>query len=208
MPDLQGGAPAPQAQKTQGIRVQTAASMHRFNEDISSILERQREDLQAERMRRTLAVRIAAALLVIVLLLGVVLSGTSIHTDAMSPTLSNGDTGLVWKLGSRYQAGDIVLFRTETCGAQILRVIAVPGDTVRIDSEEGAVIVNNRVLEESYTFAPTLAADISYPVTLDSEEYFLLGDNRENAMDSRFSEIGPVSGDDIVGKLIYLLRRI
>ncbi len=184
------------------------SARNRAQNNIGNILAQQRSAIQQEKKRRMSLIRIAIAFVLIVVLLAFFVSGVSFHSDAMSPTVSNGDSGLVWKLGRSYEPGDIVLFRTEQYGSQVLRIVARQGDSVSIDSATGAVLVNGTPLEEPYVFSETLPADVTYPLVLDAGEYFLLGDNRSNAKDSRYTEIGPVSKDDIIGKLFFIFRNL
>ncbi len=82
----------------------------------------------------------------------------------------------------------------------VKRVIALPGETV--DIKNGIVLLNGEVLEEEYydgTTAPT-DSSVSYPVTVDENFVFVMGDNRYNSTDSRASSLGQVPYDAVIGK--------
>lgn len=118
---------------------------------------------------------------------------------SMKPTYNNGDILIVNRL-SRVMRNDIVVFKNED-RLLIKRVIAMPGDNVRIDNS--ILYVNGRVIEETYLNELKYSGGIAENVQIDLEEgeYFCMGDNRNNSYDSR--EFGIVHEEDIVGtKLI------
>lgn len=130
---------------------------------------------------------------------------TTVKGDSMLPTLEDGDQLFIDKLS--YRIGkpgrfDVVVFsyqyRPNTY--YIKRIIALPGETVRI-SGEGVIYVNEKALVEHYGNAPIqdggLAAN---PVTLGDDEYFVLGDNRNFSVDSREPDVGNIKESDIVGR--------
>ena len=86
------------------------------------------------------------------------------------------------------------------------RIVAVPGDQVKITEEE-SLEINGSVVAESNIFYKTPAYEgaVTYPLTLSSGEYFVLGDFREGAKDSRY--FGPIERKEIKGKVLVVLRR-
>lgn len=130
---------------------------------------------------------------------------TSMPNADMYPRVDSGDFLLFYRLDKSPKAQDvIVLDKNDT--RYVSRVIAVGGDTVDI-TDDGAVKVNGYTMVETNVFYETypLEGFTSYPVTLESDECFVLADQRRGAEDSRF--FGPVRYQDIEGTVISVLRR-
>lgn len=135
---------------------------------------------------------------------------TSVVGDSMEPTLQNGQEILINRISYQFRAparGDIIVFRpnnNENAHLSVKRVIAVPGDKVLITL--GKVVVNDMV------YANDVADDTKDPglaeneITLGADEYFVLGDNRNNSEDSRNANIGNISRGMIEGKAWYHLK--
>lgn len=126
--------------------------------------------------------------------------------DSMQPTLYSGDKLLVSRLSDRYAAGDIVALQVESYKNEPLvkRIIAVAGQTVEFDLDAGIVYVDGAALNEPYIFEPTArAVDYTEPVEVPEGCVFVLGDNRNNSMDSRSALIGCVDTRCIIGKVVF-----
>ena len=125
---------------------------------------------------------------------------------SMEPTLNAGDEALVNRLAYIFTSpkrGDIVAFRpTDDANAQVevMRVIGLPGETVKIT--DGRIYINGELYEENVELPaisnPGIAGE---GVTLGGSEYFMLGDNRNNAEDSRYLNLGNIDKNLIEGKL-------
>jgi len=88
----------------------------------------------------------------------------------------------------------------------VRRVVAVGNDQVNIDVF-GTVSVNGSVLDEPYITNKTLGqCNLTFPYSVPANAYFVLGDNRETAMDSRLEEIGTVTEDRLLGKVVFSLN--
>ena len=130
---------------------------------------------------------------------------TRVSGSSMEDTLSNGDNLIVDKLSYRLsdpERFDIIIFpyRFEPETYYIKRIIGLPGETVQID-EEGNIFINGELLEEDYGLEtindPGMAIS---PIELGEDEYFVLGDNRNNSSDSRFSGVANVKRETIIGR--------
>lgn len=123
----------------------------------------------------------------------------------MEPTLATGDKVLIkvsYKLGEP-KRGDIIAFKKdakEHSSMHVKRVIGLPGETVQI--KDGLILINGETYMEKKDFPkisnPGLAET---QITLGKNEYFVLGDNRNNSEDSRFAEVENVKQKYIVGKI-------
>ena len=123
----------------------------------------------------------------------------------MVPTLQNGEKLIVWGAGYEPQRGDVIIVDSYTPYGKPLvkRVIAKGGDTICIDYETGTVAVNGEVLREDYIAEPTyLGYDVEFPYTVPEGTVFVMGDNRNNALDSRSSYVGCIDERDILGKVL------
>ena len=130
---------------------------------------------------------------------------TNVVGQAMEQTLENDDDILVNKFAyiiSKPKQGDVIVFLpngNKKSHYYVRRVVAVPGDTVQI--KDGALYVNDELYKESTDVASMEDAGIaSDAVKLEKDEYFVLGDNRNNSEGSRYANIGNVKRDYIIGK--------
>ena len=123
--------------------------------------------------------------------------------NGMEPALKNGQT-LILRRTEKVEEGDIVAFYYNN---QLLvrRVICEGGKQISI-AKDGSVEINNEHLEEPYLEETSIGqCNITFPHTVAPNSYFVMGDNREIAMDSRLKEIGSISEDRILGKLLFAI---
>lgn len=145
--------------------------------------------------------KLAAVVAVIVILMNVVFRLIFVDGESMQPTLMDGD----WIVACRFaepKYGDIVLTDThnELHARLIKRLIAKGGDTVDIDFETGTVYVNGEALNEAYLADREIrGGNMEFPLTVPEGTVFLLGDNRTNSVDSRYSELGFVDEQSVIG---------
>ena len=135
---------------------------------------------------------------------------TGVVGQAMSDTLENGDQVLLDKLVyaiSEPKPNDVIVFLpngNEKSHYYIRRVVGVPGDKVQI--KDGAVYINGTLFAEKIEVASMEDAGIAEEeITLGENEYFVLGDNRNNSEDSRYANIGNIKKEYIVGKAWFYL---
>ena len=151
---------------------------------------------------------IVIAVVAVTLIFTFVFRTVSIDGSSMLPTLTNGDTVLVYELFYTPKPGDIIVLSVENNNNKpyIKRVIAVEGQTVDIDFDAGVVYVDGKAVDDSYTYTPTnLRGDMRFPITVGKDQVFVLGDNRNDSEDSRSSRVGLVDRSHIVGKAVFRL---
>lgn len=129
---------------------------------------------------------------------------THVNGDSMNATLEDGDNLIVDKLSYRFtdpKRFDIVVFpyQYQEKTYYIKRIIGMPGETVQVI--DGVVYIDGEMLDETYGKEIMQYAGVaSDPVTLGKDEYFVLGDNRNNSSDSRDPSVGNIKEDQIIGK--------
>ncbi|BCM94281.1 signal peptidase I U [Abditibacteriota bacterium] len=145
--------------------------------------------------------------------------GTVVTSGSMEPTLYRGDYALFdhrAAIRSRWNRGDVIIFLAppswESGGAEgenegsfegqtlVKRIIGLPGE--RVSLLGGVVYINNKVLPQDY-LKNTPLPDAASPFTLGPNQYYVMGDNRNNSDDSRAN--GPISEEDIKGRVLFKL---
>ena len=132
---------------------------------------------------------------------------TEVEGASMENTLHNGDNLIVDKLSYRFRAPercDIIVFpfQYQANTYYIKRIIGLPGETVQI-MEDGSIYINGEKMEESYgreVIQPETIGRAAEPIVLGEDEYFVMGDNRNNSSDSRTDIVGNIKREDIIGK--------
>lgn len=138
---------------------------------------------------------------VAVLIATLVLPVLQIEGTSMEPTLVNGDIVLLTK-STDFSRGELCGF-TWNNKLLIKRVVGIPGDWIEIDTD-GTVYLNGEKLDEPYAQQLSMGeCDLEFPYQVPLEQYFVLGDMRENSIDSRNTLIGCVQKDQIVGKVFF-----
>ena len=134
----------------------------------------------------------------------------SVVGTSMSPTLESGQEILVNRLKYKVfspKQNDLIAFLpngNEKAHYYIKRVIAVPGDKVQI--KKGLVYVNGEQFSETAEVSNIDNALLAEnEITVGEDEYFVLGDNRNNSEDSRYASIGNVKKEYIVGKVWFVV---
>lgn len=123
--------------------------------------------------------------------------------NGMEPELQNGQT-LILQRTKNVKEGDIVAFYYNN---QLLvrRVICEGGKQITIN-RDGSVEINNEMLEEPYVEEPSIGqCNITFPHTVAPNHYFVMGDQRSISMDSRLKEIGGISEDRLLGKVLFAI---
>ena len=134
----------------------------------------------------------------------------SVIGDSMNPELSNGDVTLMDKVAynmSTPKRGDVIAFKpngNENSHYYIKRIVGLPGETIEV--QDGKILVNGKEIKEKYeTTEISELGLLDEPIELGNDEYFVLGDDRQNSEDSRSEDIGNVKRSDIVGKVWFVI---
>ena len=139
------------------------------------------------------------------LLLGISIRITNVQGCSMNPNLDNGEQLLLNISAYNYDRFDIIVFQPECEDEGVLyikRIIGLPGEHVQIKNNK--IFINGKEIKEDYGKGKI---SVTYhrlynniDVVLGKNEYYVMGDNRENSHDSRYSDIGAVKGYLIIGK--------
>lgn len=162
----------------------------------------------------------------IILLCIYVFHFAAVQGDSMLPTLENGDQLLVNALDRDPECGEIVIISASNVGLLhedgtpyeveglhkviVKRVIAVGGQEIDIDFEQGIVYVDGAALDEPYinalTNRPVMNAAFEYPIVIPQGFVFVMGDNRAVSKDSRYGDVGLIPLNQIQGSVLLRLR--
>ncbi|MBD5445439.1 MAG: signal peptidase I [Lachnospiraceae bacterium] len=130
---------------------------------------------------------------------------TQVSGGSMEPMLSDDDNLIVDKITYKFKSPerfDIIVFpyQYKEDTYYIKRIIGLPGETVYID-DGGSIYIDDVLLDESYGKEIIKDSGRAYtPITLGDDEYFVMGDNRNNSSDSRDPSVGNIKRDDIIGR--------
>ena len=169
-----------------------------------------RSRIRRDRRRRTArgVFRLILVLALAALTSYLFFSSVIVQESSMSPTLENGDRVFINRLAyavTGVRRGDVIAYRSRSSidtGILIKRVIGLPGETVQI--RDGLILINGSTYIESKDFPNITNAGLAAEgVTLGSDEYFVLGDNRNNSEDSRFADVGNIGRETILGKVWF-----
>ena len=128
-----------------------------------------------------------------------------VEDSHMVPSINSGDILIYYRPARQYNHGDVIMVSLDG-RIKPLRIAAAKGDTV--DIEEGNLMINGYSQQEPKVIGRTEKKDnlkVSYPEKIENNCYFLLGDNRKAAEDSR--DFGPVSKKQIRGRVITVISR-
>ena len=132
----------------------------------------------------------------------------TMQESSMEPTISVGDRFFINKAVYKFSSpkrGDLIVFRSnasDDAALHIRRVIGLPGETVQITN--GRILIDGETYKEGKDFPKISNAGLaSKAISLGTGEYFVLGDNRNNSEDSRYTDIGLVKKRYIAGKIWF-----
>jgi signal peptidase I len=175
-------------------------------ENIENELKRQKNKEIKVKFAKTSTYYSIVIIAVTIIIVTRIFNIIQISGNSMKPTLASGDFLILTKIFG-YEKGDIVAFYYNN-NILIKRIVATEGDIVYID-DEGNVYVNSKKIEEDYVQNLSYGnCDITFPFKVPDKEVFVLGDNRENSIDSRSKSIGSISNDKILGKITINLNHL
>lgn len=114
---------------------------------------------------------------------------------SMYPTLKENNIILIKKFNLNLKYNDIIVIKKDN-KIIIKRLVGMPNDSIKIDKY---LYVNGKINDNCYI---ENSGDIHDELVLKDNEYFVLGDNIQNSIDSRFNEIGIIHGNEIIGKVL------
>ncbi len=161
-----------------------------------------------------ISIYIVEVLIVIALAYGITTVGvmkTNMVGESMQNTLANDDELLInrfiYKM-SNPKRFDVIAYSqnsSEHGYLTIKRIIGLPGEKIKI--EDGKIWINGEELSEDISVEPMTTGGLAQDeLLLEENEYFVLGDNRNNSEDSRFSNVGNIVKEDIIGKVWFRLK--
>ena len=169
--------------------------------------EEKPEEINIVKELLSLIIYIGVVVLLCYFIINFVGCRSRVDGDSMETTLHDGDNLWVDKLSYTFgdpERFDVIIFNYDEDTTYVKRIIGLPGETVRID-QNGNIYINEQLLKEDYGNAVIEATKLgraSQPVVLGPDEYFVLGDNRNNSSDSRWADVGNVQREDIIGKVV------
>ncbi len=175
-------------------------------------LQDAKEKLENKKVRNILmwVFEITATLVIAAMVAIIMFQSVTMQESSMEPTLSVGDKYFMNRMAYKVSSpkrGDIIVFKTnasDDAALHIRRVIGLPGETIQIAN--GRILIDGETYKEGRDFpAISNAGQASNPISLESGEYFVLGDNRNNSEDSRHGDIGIVKKRYITGKLWFTI---
>ena len=178
--------------------------------EIQEVLEPEKKKGKKEKEKKTLKqeiiswiVTLATAIVLALVIRTFIFEPIRVDGSSMADTLHNGEITFTFKTGYLFndpQRQDVVICRYPNRKEYFVkRVMGVPGDTIAILGT--TVYINGQPVEEPYLTAERNRYDHTMlPITLGENEYFVMGDNRDNSNDSRnLTKVGPITRDMIVG---------
>ena len=155
---------------------------------------------------------IVFALVAVILVFTFLFRVVTVTGKSMLPNFVEGEKVVVTNLGHDIEQGTVVVVTNVLEEPIIKRVIAVGGQTLKIDFDTGEVYVDGVLQHEDYTSTPTTnPGDMEIPEVIPEGYVFVMGDNRNDSTDSRYKKVGLVDVNNILGKaqmVIFPFNRI
>lgn len=155
-----------------------------------------------------IAATFVTAVILLLAIFAFVVRPVSVSGSSMVPTLSDKDWLLISQSTSAPERGDIIVVNdtAQLHEPIIKRVIAVEGDTIDIDYETSSVTINGSRISEPYILEemdqPSNRSLLKLPLTVPDGYVFVMGDNRNISLDSRYTEVGLIDVREIQGRAV------
>ena len=156
------------------------------------------------------AAQIAAVIFLAYFIVYYCIEKTNVIGNSMNNTLAANEPIIINKFSYRLsdpKRFDVIVFKQsgkEHNFYNIKRIIGLPGETILMEDDK--IYVNGEVLDDIVKVEPMINYGLAgEEIVLEENEYFVLGDNRNNSEDSRFASIGNITRDDIIGKAFIRL---
>lgn len=175
-------------------------------EDVDPEIHRQKKR-EKRRYRAVVTLEFVGLIVVIMAVFYILMGISTVQGNSMYPTLHNGERVIYNRRNSDYKVGDVIVLKRPNGEEFVKRIVAVAGDTVNI--QNGKLYVNGEEEKLDGPIGETKTSDdsdVQYPVTVEDNQVFVMGDNREVSEDSRM--FGAVSLDDVKGKITWYLGRL
>ena len=181
--------------------------------------EREKETTgRKKKEKKSMPIALQLVLLVVmVVVLRNVMGTVLVKGSSMEPNFNHGDLVFINKLSTSVGSpdyGDVVICKLEEGSGYeniIKRVIGLPGDEIDIvenedDEDVYDLYVNGEYIEEDFLGEPMMTdGNIEYPFEVPENSYFVMGDNRNESLDSRRESVGAIHKDDLMGKVVLRL---
>ncbi len=170
-------------------------------EQIEKEIAREKYNLKYRKVLKSTASTLIVVAAIAVLIATLALPVLQIKGSSMEPTFFDEEIVVLIK-SSNLKRGQLCCFSYQN-KLLIKRIVGVPGDQINID-EAGFVYVNGEKLEEPYVTDRALGeCDVTFPVNVTDNHYFILGDHRSTSIDSRSSVVGLVNHEQVVGRIFF-----
>ena len=151
-------------------------------------------------------ISIAIAVLIFMLIDNFVFKSARVYGGSMEPTYVHHDRVIVNRFIFRFtdpRQGDVIAFPYAYDPSQqyIKRIVGMPGDV--IDMRGGFVYRNGTRLDDAFSDEPAFHGNVDFPITIEEDRFFVLGDNRQISEDSRSRNVGNVPREDIMGRVDF-----
>ena len=190
------------------------------NEEMKQVVSEEVQETSGKRKQEKKSMPVVMQIIllaVLVVVLRNVMGTVLVKGSSMEPNFNHGDLVFINKLSTSVGSpdyGDVVICKLDEGASYeniIKRVIGLPGDEIDIvesdyDDEVFELYVNGEYIEEPFLGEPMMTeGNIDYPFEVPEDSYFVMGDNRNESLDSRRESVGAIHKDDLMGKVVLRL---